>query len=46
MENDGYKWIGDGVKQFAVTAEYDRSDKGQFYKDDCPGESYSVRPGA
>lgn len=44
MSND-YPWVKSG-RVFAVYAEYGKADRGAFFRDDCPGEKWSVRPGA
>ena len=44
MNND-YLWIKTNTV-FSITAKYSKEDCGAFFRDDCPDEKWSVRPGA
>lgn len=44
MNND-YPWVKTNTV-FSVTAQYSKEDRGAFFRDDCPDEKWSVRPGA
>lgn len=43
--NNNYPWVKTNTV-FSVTAQYSKEDCGAFFRDDCPDEKWSVRPGA
>ena len=43
--NNNYPWVKTNTV-FSVTAQYSKEDRGAFFRDDCPDEKWSVRPGA
>jgi len=45
MNENDYPWVKTNTV-FSVTAQYGKEDHGAFFRDDCPDEKWSVRPGA
>ena len=43
--NNNYPWVKTNTV-FSITAQYNKEDRGAFFRDDFPDEKWSVRPGA